>query len=78
MALDQNALNRIMGAARARNVSQVEELWVDLLHMGEIPENLKALTKVVDEVARRGDEDRAADLLVHPLLRSALDRKSVV
>ena len=72
MALDQNALNRIMGAARARNVSQVEELWVDLLHMGEIPENLKSLIKVVDEVARRGDKDRAADLLVHPLMRTAL------
>jgi transcription elongation factor GreA len=72
MALDQNVLNRILGAARARNVSQVEELWVDLLHMGDVAENLKSVVRVVDEVARRGDKERAADLLVHPLLRSAL------
>ncbi|MGE0713726.1 MAG: GreA/GreB family elongation factor [Planctomycetota bacterium] len=72
MALDQNALNRIMGAARARNVSQVEELWVDLLHAGGVAENLRALVKVIEEVARRGDSERAADLLVHPTLRTAL------
>lgn len=72
MALDQNALNRIMGAARARNVSQVEELWVDLLSMGGIAEHHRTIVKVADEVARRGDPDKAAEMLAHPLLRDGL------
>lgn len=72
MSLDQNALNRIMGAARARNVSQVEELWVDLLSMGSVADNHKQIVKVAEEVARRGDPEKAADMLAHPLLRSGL------
>lgn len=72
MALDQNALNRIMGAARARNVSQVEELWADLLSMGGVADHHKSLIKIADEVARRGDPDKAAEMLAHPLLRDGM------
>lgn len=72
MSLDQNALNRIMGAARARNVGQVEELWVDLLSMGSVASNHKQIVRVADEVARRGDPDKASEMLAHPLLRTGL------
>ncbi|MBL4849082.1 MAG: GreA/GreB family elongation factor [Planctomycetes bacterium] len=77
MSLDQNALNRIMGAARARNVMQVDELWVDLLSMGGVAENHKSIVKVAEEVGRRGDPEKAGEMLAHPLLRSALKEASL-
>ncbi len=64
MALDTNAVNRIFGAARARDISKVEELWIDLQsHEGAVGE-LQTFLNVAQEVAGRGDKDKAAELLL--------------
>lgn len=64
MALDTNSVNRIFGAARARDISKVEELWIALQsHEGAV-EELQTFLNIAQEVAGRGDKDKAAELLL--------------
>ncbi len=63
MSIDQNDINRILGAARARDPHKVHELWVTLQGADQELAELKTFMTVASEVAKRGDKDKAADLL---------------
>ena len=64
MALDINQVNRIMGAARGRDLGKVEELWIELQSTDGAVDQLKLFLDVANEVASRGDRDKAAELLL--------------
>jgi len=68
MPYDHYLINRIKGAVRARDVSKVEDLWVEIQSSGL--EELKPFLDIASEVADRGDRERAAELLL--LLRDDL------
>lgn len=69
MAYNQNVINRILGAARARDVAKVEEMWVELQSAGPIGP-LDPFLETAREVAERGEREKAAELLL--LLRDDL------
>ena len=64
MSIDQNDINRILGAARARDPHKVHELWVSLQGADKDLAEIKTFMTVASEVAKRGDKDKAADLLL--------------
>ena len=64
MALDTNQVNRILGAARGRDVSKVEGLWVDLQSQDGAMRHIATFRSIADEVASRGDREKAAELLL--------------
>lgn len=69
MAYNQNVINRILGAARARDVAKVEELWLELQSEGPVGP-LDPFLETAREVAERGEREKAAELLL--LLRDDL------
>lgn len=69
MAYNQNVINRILGAARARDVAKVEELWLELQSAGPLGP-LDPFLETAREVAERGEREKAAELLL--LLRDDL------
>lgn len=73
MAIDTNQINRILGAARARDPHKVQELWIDLQSVDTELSQLKTFMNVAAEVATRGDKDKAADLLL--LLKDDLSKQ---
>ncbi|MBX3469044.1 MAG: GreA/GreB family elongation factor [Planctomycetes bacterium] len=69
MGYDQNLINRIQGAARARDIAKVEEIWLDLQGSGPVGA-LDPFLDAAREVADRGEKEKAAELLL--LLRDDL------
>lgn len=69
MAYNQNVINRILGAARARDVAKVEEMWLELQSSGSVGP-LDPFLETAREVAERGEREKAAELLL--LLRDDL------
>lgn len=72
MAYNQNLLNRIQGAARARDIEKVEEMWIELQGSSSPLGDVTPFVDVAREVADRGDKDKAAELLL--LLRDDLKK----
>lgn len=70
MAYNQNLLNRILAAARARDVAKVEESWIELQGSVSPLGAVGPFMDIARELADRGDKDKAAELLL--LLREDL------
>lgn len=73
MAYNQNLINRILGAARARDITKVEEMWMELQSSSTPLGPLAPFLDAAKEVAERGEKEKAAELLL--LLRDDLKRQ---
>jgi transcription elongation factor GreA len=72
MGYSQNLINRIQGAARARDIEKVEEFWVELQGSQTPLGPIEPFIEVAREIADRGDKEKAAELLL--LLRDDLKK----
>lgn len=73
MAYNQNLINRILGAARARDIQKVEEMWMELQSSSTPLGSTTPFLDAAKEVAERGEKEKAAELLL--LLRDDLKKQ---
>lgn len=64
MAYHQNDVNRLLAAARSRDVAKTEELWIDLQGSESPLGAIQPFLECAREMADRGDKDKAAELLL--------------
>lgn len=65
--VDEQLKNRIRSAARARDFTKVDELWVELVVQGAWKTDLNLFFDVAADLNERGERERAGQLLISML-----------
>ncbi len=65
--VDEQLKNRIRSAARARDFTKVDELWIELVTQGAWKDDLNLFFDVAGDLNERGERERAGQLLISML-----------